>query len=691
MAVRFLGVFIFLFCTNFISGQTYRDSYQNPEEIISCSINEHDLLSNTILETKNNLQKFINLKELIIYSGLFPVPSWIGELKSLEHLYIIGESVPEISDSLRSLENLKTLVITNPGESKFPSFISYLDNLEILHIGLNNLDFLPPTIDHKFKKPRRCVVGFPLVELPNSIGRLKKLKLLSITECSLKSIPDSIGHCEMLETIKLNTNKITNIPKSIGNLKQLVTLDLWNNRIELIPYEIGSAEKLTNLRIHANRIVEMPKDIVQLKNLKPVDLSGNLLLKKDLLHIPNHETLFENVHPVTSFNSIEVALLKPEVVERLYIDDDELKEIPSSIGELINLKKLTINGDEIKKLPQSIGKLINLTHFEIIGTKIQKLPESVGNLIDLVILNLSKNNLSRLPQSAEKLTKVAKLNLSNNKLTKFPETISKMSNLTDLRLDNNAIESVPDFLGNFKKLKRLSLTGNKLTKFAIPTTNLQQLNQLHLTNNLLQDINLDFTNLVRLNDLYLANNKIESISETIEAAKNLSLLFLKQNQLDSIPGFICDMARVKLVTDDIPCERAIDISVDEIDDDKIYYKGVEESPRFLGCEHIVDLQSRQMCANKEMLTFIYRNLKYPPEAKKQDIEGTVVVSFIIEKNGSISKATVRKNIDDEGLCGEEARRVINLMNAEGVKWIPGKQASQNVRVGMNVPIKFRIR
>ena len=66
------------------------------------------------------------------------------------------------------------------------------------------------------------------------------------------------------------------------------------------------------------------------------------------------------------------------------------------------------------------------------------------------------------------------------------------------------------------------------------------------------------------------------------------------------------------------------------------------------------------------------------------IQGTVYVSFIVEKDGSISHVNVARGIG--GGCDEEAVRVIRKMP----KWSPGKQRSIPVRVKINVPIKFKL-
>ena len=78
------------------------------------------------------------------------------------------------------------------------------------------------------------------------------------------------------------------------------------------------------------------------------------------------------------------------------------------------------------------------------------------------------------------------------------------------------------------------------------------------------------------------------------------------------------------------------------------------------------------------------NLSYPQEALDEGIQGTVYVSFIVEKDGSISHIKVLRDIG--GGCGEEAMRVVALMP----KWEPGTQRGKPVRVQFNMPVKFTL-
>ena len=85
-----------------------------------------------------------------------------------------------------------------------------------------------------------------------------------------------------------------------------------------------------------------------------------------------------------------------------------------------------------------------------------------------------------------------------------------------------------------------------------------------------------------------------------------------------------------------------------------------------------------------LMEFLQKNVKYPVEAQKKGVQGRVLVSFVVEKDGSLSEIKTVKSVDP--LLDEEAVRVVKSMP----KWEPGKQKGKAVRVKYNVPISFKL-
>ncbi|MEJ8803582.1 energy transducer TonB [Pontibacter sp. H249] len=127
------------------------------------------------------------------------------------------------------------------------------------------------------------------------------------------------------------------------------------------------------------------------------------------------------------------------------------------------------------------------------------------------------------------------------------------------------------------------------------------------------------------------------------------------------------------IPDAVPADVAptgIDNGSGENNDSDIFINA-EEMPEFVGGE-------------KAMLQFIGRKIKYPAAAQRENIEGLVVVTFVVTKSGDISDVEIIKGLGYG--TDEEAVRVVKAMP----KWKPGKQNGRLVAVRYTLPIRFSL-
>jgi len=85
-----------------------------------------------------------------------------------------------------------------------------------------------------------------------------------------------------------------------------------------------------------------------------------------------------------------------------------------------------------------------------------------------------------------------------------------------------------------------------------------------------------------------------------------------------------------------------------------------------------------------LMQYLSSNIKYPVVAEENGVQGRVVCTFVVEKDGSITDVRVIKSVDPS--LDKEAMRVVKSMP----KWIPGKQNGSAVRVKYTVPVTFRL-
>ncbi len=123
--------------------------------------------------------------------------------------------------------------------------------------------------------------------------------------------------------------------------------------------------------------------------------------------------------------------------------------------------------------------------------------------------------------------------------------------------------------------------------------------------------------------------------------------------------------------------------------DTTVYISVDEPPRFPACEDLdTTVAAKTRCAEEMLLRFMAQNIVYPFEARAQGLEGTVVLSFVVEPDGRLTHLTLEKDIG--GGCGAEALRLIHAMIESDLRWVPGKLDGRPVRVRYTLPVRFRL-
>lgn len=144
---------------------------------------------------------------------------------------------------------------------------------------------------------------------------------------------------------------------------------------------------------------------------------------------------------------------------------------------------------------------------------------------------------------------------------------------------------------------------------------------------------------------------------------------------------------INVVEDDVEVEDDIEIDI-EFDEDEameefefvVEDEEIEEEHIFLVVENMPEFPGGEAA----MYKFIGKNIEYPRMAKESGISGRVFITFVVERDGSVSDVQILRGIG--GGCDEEAVRVIRKMP----RWSPGKQRGKPVRVQYRMPIKFTL-
>lgn len=124
------------------------------------------------------------------------------------------------------------------------------------------------------------------------------------------------------------------------------------------------------------------------------------------------------------------------------------------------------------------------------------------------------------------------------------------------------------------------------------------------------------------------------------------------------------------------------VEVEEDVDISVPFAVIEDKPVFPGCEK-VKKSERQQCFEKSIMNHVRKNFSYPEIAKEMNIQGKVFVSFVIDRDGSITN--IRQRGPDPNL-EKEAVRIIKKLP----KMTPGKQRGKAVKVPYTIPIVFKL-
>ncbi|HCS22042.1 MAG TPA: energy transducer TonB [Bacteroidetes bacterium] len=113
------------------------------------------------------------------------------------------------------------------------------------------------------------------------------------------------------------------------------------------------------------------------------------------------------------------------------------------------------------------------------------------------------------------------------------------------------------------------------------------------------------------------------------------------------------------------------VEITESNNEPEIFVVVEDMPSFPG-------------GQDSMTKFIAANLVYPVKAKENNIQGRVLIEFVVDEKGKVTNAKVVKGIGSG--CDEEALRIVNSMP----NWNPGKQRNKPVKVRFVLPIRFQL-
>ena len=184
------------------------------------------------------------------------------------------------------------------------------------------------------------------------------------------------------------------------------------------------------------------------------------------------------------------------------------------------------------------------------------------------------------------------------------------------------------------------------------------------------------------------NSELFMARETTITEEMVPITLPEKKTVPPPPAAVAKADIIKIVDDDADIEEDIMVSTEDqvewVDLDEVDYIEVEPEPEEEEVFMVVEDAPEFPGGINALLEYLKKNIKYPAICRDNNIQGRVIVSFVVNKDGKIVDPAVVKGVNPS--LDKEALRVISTMP----NWKPGYQRGKPVRVKYSVPVNFRL-
>ncbi len=194
------------------------------------------------------------------------------------------KGLTEIPEEVFQNDQIKVLKLYGNQLDSLPARIGELVTLEELFLGKNNLKTLPPEIG-KLKNLKILSAQYNnIASLPDEIGDLENLEQLILNQNELKTLPKTIGSLKKMEVLQLKFNQLESLPQEIGNCSELKFIYLNRNFLTEIPDSIGKLTRLKELYLaNSGLLVTLPESMCSMRMLEYLEVDKYVVIPSCLL------------------------------------------------------------------------------------------------------------------------------------------------------------------------------------------------------------------------------------------------------------------------------------------------------------------------------------------------------------------------------------------------------------------------
>ena len=184
------------------------------------------------------------------------------------------------------------------------------------------------------------------------------------------------------------------------------------------------------------------------------------------------------------------------------------------------------------------------------------------------------------------------------------------------------------------------------------------------------------------------NSEIYGVKDVSLNEEMVPITLPEKKTVPPPPAAVTKAEIIEIVEDDAEIEEDIMASFEDnvewVDLSEIDYVEVEPEPEEEEIFMVVEKSPEFPGGTNALYDYLRKNMKYPAICRESGITGRVIVSFTVNKDGSIVDGEVVKGVHPQ--MDKEAVRVVSAMP----KWSPGEQRGKPVRCRFNLPVNFRL-
>lgn len=309
--------------------------------------------------------------------------------------------------------------------------VAFIDTVDIKQLGISF-----PKVNVIY------IVSVPVFEFGDD-ANLPYLEKLQVMFCGATITP-KFAQNSNLKSISIDGfgKASKNLLESIWSFKKLESLYLSQKIDCFVPAIFGSAHCIKSVGFHVG------KNICNTNFFDVISTFDNL----EFLSISSDGT-------VKNFNLMKFN----KQLDTLYLTNC-IKELPTSVYALVDLKCLSIADNDFKKIDFDFSKFTLLKTLNLSSNKLENIESDLKKLTSLETLKLSKNKFKQIPIGVYELDQLKYLDVSNNKIIEITDDIEKMKSLEVLDISNNKIECISPKIKNLTKLKKIKIARSEYPK-----------------------------------------------------------------------------------------------------------------------------------------------------------------------------------------------------------------------------------